>query len=126
MKKILFVFAFILLSFGSYGQTKIIKTTELTIGFKEGNKFDWQKSSPQVLKIKIKKKMVIIFSSEVQKFKVVYYDGAYQNGVKRFYCQDKGGLACYLYISNENPETGIISVGVEYDNIAYYYTGKLK
>jgi hypothetical protein len=52
------------------------------------------------------------------------YDGQYDSGVKRWYCSDEEGLNCYLYMSTADSKTGIISIGLEYDDLAYYYRGR--
>lgn len=117
---------FILYSIGSYSQTKIVQTNNLVIAFKEDNVFNWQKPSPQSLIIKIKKKGMIVYSSEVQKYKFIDFNGEYKDGVKRWYGKDEKDLTCYIYISKVDQKTKEISIGVEYDDIAFYYTGNLK
>ena len=124
MKKLLFVLALTLLSVTSYAQTIFVRTIDLTIGIKENNKIEWQEPSAQSILIKIDNTVMVIYSAKVQTFRVITYDGQYNNGVKRWYCSDEKGLNCYLYMSTADPKTGIISIGLEYDDLAYYYRGR--
>jgi hypothetical protein len=123
MKKILFVLVLILLSVGSYSQTKFVRTIDLTIGLKDNDKIEWQKPTEQSILIKIEKTFMVIYSAKVQTFRVITYDGQYDSGVKRWYCSDDKGLNCNLYISNPDPTTQKVTIGVEYNDIVYYYTG---
>jgi hypothetical protein len=52
-----------------------------------------------------------------------HYDGQYDSGVKRWYCSDEEGLNCYLYMSSVDKDKNIVSIGIEYDDLAYYYRG---
>jgi hypothetical protein len=123
MKKILFVLVLILLSVGSYSQTKFVRTIDLTIGLKDNDKIEWQKPTEQSILIKIEKTFMVIYSAKVQTFRVITYDGQYDSGVKRWYCSDDKGLNCNLYFSNPDPTTQKVTIGVEYNDIVYYYTG---
>ena len=124
MKKLLFVLALTLLSVVSYAQTKFVRTIDLTIGVKLNNKFEWQQPTAQSMLIKVDENVMVIYSAKVQTFRVITYDGEYDNGVKRWYCCDDKGTNCYLYISKADTKTNIISIGLEYSDIAYYYTGR--
>lgn len=123
MKKLLFVLALTLLSVVSYAQTKFVRTTELTVGVKQNNKIEWYPSSKESMLIKIDDNVMVIYSKVPQTLRVITYDGQYDNGVKRWYCSDDKGLNCYLYISKPDSVTQKISVGLEYNDMAYYYTG---
>ena len=123
MKKLLFVLALTLLSVVSYAQTKFVRTTELTIGVKQNDKIEWYPSSKESMLIKIDDNVMVIYSKVPQTLRVITYDGQYDNGVKRWYCSDDKGLNCYLYISKPDSVTQKISVGLEYNDMAYYYTG---
>ena len=123
MKKLLFVLSLTLLSVVSYAQTKFVRTTELTVGVKQNNKIEWYPSSKESMLIKIDDNVMVIYSKVPQTLRVITYDGQYDNGVKRWYCSDDKGLNCYLYISKPDSVTQKISVGLEYNDMAYYYTG---
>jgi hypothetical protein len=123
MKKLLFVLVLTLLSISSYAQTKFVRTVDLTIGWKDSGKITWGESSDQSLLIKIDNTVMVIYSSKVQTYRVITYDGQYDNGVKRWYCIDEKGLNCYLYISIEDPKTQLITIGLEYNDLSYYYRG---
>jgi hypothetical protein len=123
MKKLLFVLALTLLSVVSYAQTKFVRTTELTIGVKQNDKIEWYPSSKESMLIKIDDNVMVIYSKVPQTLRVITYDGQYDNGVKRWYCSDDKGLNCYLYISKPDSVTQKITVGLEYNDMAYYYTG---
>ena len=123
MKKLLFVLALTLLSVASFAQTKYIRTTDLTIGTKNGKTVDWNPSTQESMLIQIDDHVMVVYSKVVQTFRVVKYDGQFDNGVKRWYCIDKDNLACNIYISKPDSITHKITVGVEYDDLAYYYTG---
>lgn len=123
MKKLLFVLALTLLSVVSYAQTKFVRTTELTIGVKQNDKIEWYPSSKESMLIKIDDNVMVIYSKVPQTLRVITYDGHYDNGVKRWYCSDDKGLNCYLYISKPDSVTQKITVGLEYNDMAYYYTG---
>jgi len=123
MKKLLFVLALTLLSVVSYAQTKFVRTTELTIGVKQNDKIEWYPSSKESMLIKIDDNVMVIYSKVPQTLRVITYDGQYDNGVKKWYCSDDKGLNCYLYISKPDSVTQKITVGLEYNDMAYYYTG---
>jgi hypothetical protein len=123
MKKLLFVLTLTLLSVVSYAQTKFVRTTELTIGVKQNDKIEWYPSSKESMLIKIDDNVMVIYSKVPQTLRVITYDGQYDNGVKRWYCSDDKGLNCYLYISKPDSVTQKITVGLEYNDMAYYYTG---
>jgi hypothetical protein len=124
MKKLLFVLALTLLSVASYAQTIFVRTIDLTIGLKDKNKIEWQEPTAQSMLIKIDNTVMVIYSSKVQTYRVITYDGQYDNGVKRWYCSDEKGLNCYLYISPADSKTNLITIGLEYDDLAYYYRGR--
>ena len=124
VKKILFVLVFTLLNVVTYAQTIFVRTIDLTIGIKDNNKIEWQEPTAQSMLIKIDNTVMVIYSSKVQTFRVITYDGKYENGVKRWYCSDEKGLNCYLYMSTKNPKRGIISIGIEYNDLTYYYRGR--
>ena len=124
MKKILFLLAVILLSVTSYAQTQFVRTIDLTIGLKDKGKVEWQEPTTQSILIKIDDKFMVINSTKVQTIKFITYDGQYEKGVKRWYCSDDKGLNCYLYISTADPKTGVVTIGLEYDDLAYYYRGR--
>ena len=124
MKKLLFVLALTLLSVTSYTQTLFVRTIDLTVGLKDKGKVEWQEPTAQSILIKIDNTVMVIYSAKVQTFRVITYDGEYNNGVKRWYCSDEKGLNCYLYMSTADSKTGIISIGLEYDDLAYYYRGR--
>jgi hypothetical protein len=73
--------------------------------------------------IKIDDNVMVIYSKTIQTFRVINYDGQYDNGVKRWYCSDERGVNCYLYISKPDSVTTKVTIGLEYSDIAYYYTG---
>ena len=123
MKKLLFVLALTLLSVTSYSQTIFVRTVDLTIGLKDNGKIEWEKPTEQSILIKIEKTFMVIYSAKVQTFRVISYDGQYDNGVKRWYCSDEEGLNCYLYMSSVDKDKNIVSIGIEYDDLAYYYRG---
>jgi hypothetical protein len=123
MKKLLFVLALTLLSVKSYAQTIFVRTIDLTIGIKNNKKIEWSPPTEQSMLIKIEKTVMIIYSAKVQIFRVITYDGEYDNGVKRWYCSDEEGLNCYLYMSSVDKDKNIVSIGIEYDDLAYYYRG---
>ena len=123
MKKILFLLAFVFLSVISYSQSKFIRTFDLTIGLKNDGKVEWSPSSKVSVLIKLDTYVIVIYSNINQTFRVISYDGKYDNGIRRWYCSDSRGLNCYLYITTIDPKTGVISVGVEYDDLTYYYRG---
>jgi hypothetical protein len=123
MKKLLFVLALTLLSVTSYAQTIFVRTIDLTIGLKDDGKIEWQKPTEQSILIKIEKTFMVIYSAKVQTFRVISYDGQYDSGVKRWYCSDEEGLNCYLYMSSVDKDKNIVSIGIEYDDLAYYYRG---
>ena len=123
MKKILFLLAFTLLSVASYAQTKFVRTTDLTIGVKNGKTIDWNPPTQEKMLIKIDDNVMVIYSKTTQTFRVITYDGEYDNGVKRWYCSDERGVNCYLYISKPDSVTTKVTIGLEYSDIAYYYTG---
>jgi hypothetical protein len=124
MKKLLFVLALTLLSVASYAQTKFVRTVDLTIGVKDSGKIEWGEPSSQSILIKIDNNVMVIYSSKVQTFRVITYDGQYDNGVKRWYCSDDSGVNCYLYIVPEDQKTKLMTIGVEYSDLAYYYRGR--
>jgi len=124
LKKILFVLAVILLSVRSNAQTLFVKTIDLTIGLKDKGKVEWQEPTAQSILIKIDNKVMVIYSANVQTFRIITFDGEGENGVKRWYCSDDKGLNCYFYMSTADPKTGVISIGLEYDDLAYYYRGR--
>ena len=124
VKKILFVLVFTLLNVVTYAQTIFVRTIDLTIGIKDNNKIEWQEPTAQSMLIKIDNAVMVIYSSKVQTFRVITYDGEYENGVKRWYCSDDKGINCYLYMSTADSKTGIITIGLEYDDLAYYYRGR--
>jgi hypothetical protein len=126
MKKLLFVLALTLLSVTSYAQTIFVRTIDLTIGIKNNKKIEWSPPTEQSMLIKIEKTVMIIYSAKVQIFRVITYDGEYDNGVKRWYCSDDKGLNCYLYMSPVDEDTNIVSIGLEYDDLSYYYRGRLE
>ena len=126
MKKLLFVLALTLLSVTSYAQTIFVRTIDLTIGLKDDGKIEWQKPTEQSILIKIEKTFMVIYSAKVQTFRVITYDVQYDSGVKRWYCSDEKGLNCYLYMSSVDEDTNIISIGLEYDDLSYYYRGRLE
>ena len=126
MKKLLFVLALTLLSVTSYAQTIFVRTIDLTIGLKDNNKVEWQEPTAQSILIKIDNTVMVIYSSKVQTFRVITYDVKYENGVKRWYCSDEKGLNCYLYMSPVDEDTNIISIGLEYDDLSYYYRGRIE
>ena len=123
MKKLLFVLALTLLSVASYAQTKFVRTIDLTIGVKENGKIKWEQPTAESMLIKVDNNVMVIYSATVQTFRVITYDGEYDNGVKRWYCSDERGVNCYLYISKPDSVTTKITIGLEYSDIAYYYTG---
>jgi hypothetical protein len=123
MKKLLFVLALTLLSVASYAQTKFVRTTDLTIGVKNGKTIDWNPPTKESMLIKIDNNVMVIYSQVVQTFRVIKYDGEYDNGVKRWYCTDEKGINCNLYISKPDTVTSKVTIGIEYLDIAYYYTG---
>jgi hypothetical protein len=88
------------------------------------NKIEWQEPTAQSMLIKIDNTVMVIYSAKVQTFRVITYDGEYNNGVKRWYCSDEKGLNCYLYISPADSKTNLITIGLEYDDLAYYYRGR--
>ena len=124
MKKLLFVLALTLLSVASYAQTKFVRTIDLTIGVKENGKIKWEQPTAESMLIKVDNNVMVIYSATVQTFRVITYDGEYENGVKRWYCSDERGVNCYLYISKADTKTNIMTIGLEYSDIAYYYTGR--
>jgi hypothetical protein len=124
MKKILFVLAVILLSVKSNAQTLFVRTIDLTIGLKDKDKVEWQEPTTESILIKIDNKFMVIYSAIVQTFRIITFDGENENGVKSWYCSDDKGLNCYLYMSTADPKTGVISIGLEYDDLAYYYRGR--
>jgi hypothetical protein len=124
MKKLLFVLALTLLSVASYAQTKFVRTIDLTIGVKENGKIKWEQPTAESMLIKVDNNVMVIYSATVQTFRVITYDGEYDNGVKRWYCSDERGVNCYLYISKADTKTNIMTIGLEYSDIAYYYTGR--
>jgi hypothetical protein len=124
LKKILFVLAVILLSVRSNAQTLFVKTIDLTIGLKDKGKVEWQEPTAQSILIKIDNKVMVIYSANVQTFRIITFDGEGENGVKSWYCSDDKGLNCYFYMSTADPKTGVISIGLEYDDLAYYYRGR--
>ena len=124
MKKLLFVLALTLLSVTSYAQTLFVRTIDLTVGLKDKGKVEWQEPTAQSILIKVDNTVMVIYSSKVQTFRVITYDGEYENGVKRWYCSDNKGLNCYLYMSTVDSKTGIISIGLEYNDLVYYYRGR--
>jgi hypothetical protein len=126
MKKLLFVLALTLLSVTSYSQTIFVRTVDLTIGLKDNGKIEWEKPTEQSILIKIEKTFMVIYSAKVQTFRVISYDGQYDSGVKRWYCSDDKGLNCYLYMSPVDEDTNIVSIGLEYDDLSYYYRGRLE
>ena len=123
MKKLLFVLALTLLSVASYAQTKFVRTTDLTIGVKNGKTIDWNPPTKESMLIKIDNNVMVIYSQVVQTFRVINYDGEYDNGVKRWYCTDEKSINCNLYISKPDTVTSKVTIGIEYLDIAYYYTG---
>ena len=124
MKKILFLLAVILLSITSYAQTQFVRTIDLIIGLKDKGKVEWQEPTAQSIIIKIDDKFMVINSTKVQTIKFITYDGQYEEGVKRWYCSDDQGLNCYLYKSTADLKTGVVTIGLEYDDLAYYYRGR--
>ena len=124
MKKLLFVLALTLLSVASYAQTKFVRTIDLTIGVKENGKIKWEQPTAESMLIKVDNNVMVIYSATVQTFRVITYDGEYDNGVKRWYCSYERGVNCYLYISKADTKTNIMTIGLEYSDIAYYYTGR--
>jgi hypothetical protein len=123
MKKLLFVLALTLLSVASYAQTKFVRTIDLTIGVRNGGKIEWNPSSKESMLIKIDDNVMVIYSKTVQTFRVIKYDGVYDNGVSRWYCSDAEGLNCNLYISKPDEVTSKVTIGIEYNDLLYYYTG---
>jgi hypothetical protein len=126
MKKLLFVLTLTLLSVASYAQTIFVRTIDLTVGFKNDNKIEWQEPTAQSMLIKIDNTVMVIYSAKVQTFRVISYKGKYENGVKRWYCSDNEGFNCYLYMSPVDEDTNIVSIGLEYDDYSYYYRGRLE
>jgi hypothetical protein len=124
MKKLLFVLALTFLSATSFAQTKFVRTVDLTIGIKDNAKVEWGEPSSQSILIKIDNNVMVIYSSKVQTFRVITYDGQYDNGVKRWYCSDDSGVNCYLYIAPEDQKIKLMTIGVEYSDLAYYYRGR--
>jgi len=117
------VLALTLLSVASYAQTKFVRTTDLTIGVKNGKTIDWNPPTKESMLIKIDNNVMVIYSQVVQTFRVIKYDGEYDNGVKRWYCTDEKSINCNLYISKPDSVTSKVTIGIEYLDIAYYYTG---
>ena len=124
MKKILFLLTVILLSVTSNAQSLFVRTIDLTIGLKDKGKVEWQEPTAQSILIKIDDKFMVINSTKVQTIKFITYDGQYEKGVKRWYCSDDQGLNCYLYMSTADLKTGVVTIGLEYDDLAYYYRGR--
>ena len=123
MKKLFFVLALTLLSVASYAQTKFVRTVDLTIGVKSGKTINWNPSTKESMLIKVDDNVMVIYSQTPQTFRVINYDGQYDNGVKRWYCSDERGINCNLYISKPDSVTTKVTIGLEYSDIAYYYTG---
>lgn len=124
MKKFLFVIALMCFTLPTFAQTKFFRAIDLTIGLKNNGKIEWGETSSQSLLIKVDNSVMVIYSKEVQTFRVITYDGQYDNGVKRWYCSDDKGINCYLYIAPEDEKTKLMTIGIEYLDLAYYYRGR--
>jgi hypothetical protein len=107
----------------SYAQTRFIRVTDLTIGSKDSGNFKWGTTNPQSLLIKIDDNAMVIHSDNPQIFKVIAYEGQYENGVNRWRCTDENNIICYIYISSLDPKTDSITVGISHNNLFYYYRG---
>ena len=128
MKKILITFLLLFTTFLTFGQNPYyMRGKSFQIGEKDtSGKITWDSTiiSDCDILIKLDDKQVTVYSKVTQQYQVISYDGKMESGASRWYCSDKNGKTCNIYLMPTNNLPGYISFTVEFSDFIWFYICK--
>jgi hypothetical protein len=122
MKKLLITLVFLFIPIISFSQS-FLRAYDLNIGYKNSyGKIEWApESTPVNILIKAESSKVTIFSKRTQIYRVVSLLEQTETKSK-WLCNDDNGVTCHVFIFTLETKPGIIFVGVEYNDMTWFYS----
>jgi hypothetical protein len=129
MKKILITFLLLLTTFLTFGQTPYyMRGKSFQIGEKDTTgKITWDTTTTITdcdILIKLDDKQLTVYSKTIQQYQVINFDGKMESGASKWYCSDKNGKTCNIYLMPTNNLPGYISLTVEFSDFIWFYICK--
>jgi len=117
---------FVVLSIHSFCQTNNnLVANKITVALRQpDHKLYWFDDTQEVnIKINLEKDKVTINSDIAQVYNFISLETK-DSEYNKWYCVDKDGKNCYLYLMNFKDNPNITYVAAEYDDVAWYYSCK--
>ena len=120
MKKLITLLLLSTIASLGYSQT-FLRATSIQIGHKKPSGIQWKETEAVDILIKVDQNKAEIYSKTKQVYRKISHVNQTPTSSK-WLCADADGTQCHLFIFYLKEKPGVVFVGVEYNDLTWYYT----
>ena len=128
MKKLLTLLTFVFCTTIAFSQNVIhLRAFELTYGFRDDSEspISWaEEKKPVSILIKIEENKATIYSKEIQIYRLINQVESNNEKMLKYYCSNNNGINCNLLMFTVENAPGIVFLGIEFNDMVWYYATK--